>query len=113
MKAVIWLLRFAIPLVVLYSIGYFVAGFSALSFYWLFWLAILIAGGNWLIFRVFKERQTSGRKFVLNFLVATVVIFMVTLFIKGGSVPLGGSILAALIISLLQTLVPASNVLRR
>lgn len=106
MKAIVWMLRFIIPLVVLYTIGYFVAGFSALSFRWLFWLSALIAVGNWVIFRVFNPGHHSVAKLLLNFLVATVVIFMMTQGIEGGQVPLGGSILAALIISLLQILLP-------
>jgi uncharacterized membrane protein YvlD (DUF360 family) len=106
MKVIVWLLRFIIPLVVLYAIGYFVAGFSALSFRWLFWLAALIAVGNWLIVRVFGKEQYSVLKLLLNFLVVTVVLFMMTQVIEGGQVPLGGSLLAALIISLLQILVP-------
>jgi hypothetical protein len=106
MKAIVWVLRFIIPLVVLYIIGYFVAGFSALSFRWLFWLSTLIAVGNWAIFRVFNPERHLKTKILLNFLVATVVIFMMTQFIEGGQVPLSGSLLAALIISLLQILVP-------
>jgi uncharacterized membrane protein YvlD (DUF360 family) len=105
MKVIVWVLRFIIPLIVLYVIGYFISGFSALSFRWLFWLSTLIAVGNWVIFRVFNPGRYPRAKLLLNFLVATVVIFMMTQFIEGGQVPLGGSLLAALIISLIQILV--------
>jgi uncharacterized membrane protein YvlD (DUF360 family) len=112
MKVMRWLLRGIIPLVVLYAIGYFVAGFSALSFRWLFWLAALIAVGNWLIVRVFNIGNHPVAKLLINFLMVTVVIFMMTQVIEGGQVPLGGSLLAALIISLLQILIPDVGVIR-
>jgi uncharacterized membrane protein YvlD (DUF360 family) len=113
MGVLIWLIRFLIPGVVLYTIGYFVPGFSALSFWWLLWLGGIIAIGNWLIFRVLGVRRRATVKFILNFLVATVVIFTMTSGIEGGQVPLGGSLLAALLISLLQTMVPDLRNLRR
>jgi hypothetical protein len=106
MKVLVWLLRILTPLVVLYAIGYYIAGFSALSLQWLLMLSILIAAGNWIISQAFGKERHSVVKPVLNFVVVTLVIFMMTYLIEGGQVPLSGSLLVALIISLLQMLIP-------
>jgi hypothetical protein len=113
LAALIWLIRFLIPGVVLYASGYFISGFSALSLPWLLWLGGLIAIGNWSIFRFMGVGCHATTKFVLNFLVATLVIFIMTSVIEGGQVPLGGSLLAAFLISLLQIMVPELRDLRR
>ncbi|HEY8463554.1 MAG TPA: hypothetical protein VIM29_05940 [Bacillota bacterium] len=108
MKVFYWLLRFLVPMVVLYGIGYYVAGFSALTFTWLVILSLLIYLGDWLILKAFGRGQGAVAKFVLDFLVAAVVIFTATMAIEGGEVPLGGALLAALLISILHTLIPDS-----
>ncbi|HYH04613.1 MAG TPA: DUF2512 family protein [Bacillota bacterium] len=106
MKALYWLLRFLVPVVVLYVIGYYVSGFSALTFFWLFLLAGLIYVGDWFILKVFGHGHGTLAKWVLDFLISTVVIFTATSAIEGGQVPLGGALLAALIISILHTMIP-------
>lgn len=109
MRIIYNLVRFLVPLAVLYAIGYYVSGFSALTFTWLFILSALIYGGDWLILRMFGKGLNPLGKFIMNFLVSTVVIFFTTLAIEGGQVPLGASLFAALIISLLHTLIPDSD----
>jgi hypothetical protein len=106
MELIRWLLRIAIPFVVLYSIGYFVPGFSALTIGWLLALSILIALGFWLAVKVMGKELHQWGRMVTMFLVATAVIFLATLAIEGGGVPLGGSLLAAILIALLGNLVP-------
>lgn len=106
MQALAWLFRFLVPMLVLYVIGYYVSGFSALTFSWLFLLAALIYVGDWFILKVFGKGYGLLAKFVLDFLISTAVIFMATQAIEGGQVPLGGALLAALLISLLHTMIP-------
>ncbi len=101
-----WLLRFLIPAVVLYTIGYFVPGFSALTIGWIVLLSLLIIFGSWLVMRLIARDISRSRQMVIVFLVTTVVIFFATFAIEGGRVPLGGSLLAALIITLLCGLIP-------
>jgi hypothetical protein len=105
-KLVIWGIRFLIPLVVLYTIGYFVPGYSALTISWIILLSILILLGDWVIGRAFGKKPNLLGKGIITFLISTVVIFTITMAIQGGQVPLGGAILAALIISLLTMMVP-------
>jgi hypothetical protein len=101
-----WLVRLFVPLAVLYTLGYFVAGFSALTLPWLILLSVLIIGGYGLIIHVLGGRPNRMESIVIGFLVATVVIFTVTLGIRGGQVPLGQSLLAALLISLAHAFIP-------
>lgn len=106
MKAFYWLLRFLVPVVVLYVIGYYVSGFSALTFTWLVLLGALIYVGDWFILKIFGKNHGTLSKFLLDFLISTVVIFTVTLAIEGGQVPLGSALVASFIISTLHTMIP-------
>jgi len=105
-----WVIRFLIPFVVLYTIGYMAPGFSALTVAWILLLSVLIAVGVRLVDNAFRIKQFGRfQEGVISFLVAAVVIFTVTLGIEGGNVPLGGALLAALIIGVLTTLAPESE----
>lgn len=98
-----WVLRLIIPFFVLYAIGYLVPGFSALTIMWLILLTLLIRIGDWLAGWAVGDSVGRVGRGIITFLVATVVIFTATLAIEGGHVPFGGSLLAALIIALLET----------
>lgn len=94
-----------IPFVVLFTIGYYVPGFSALTIPWLIALSGLAVLGDWLA-NIFMGHDVNrwGRG-VITFLVNSIVIFLATYGIEGGHVPLGASLLAALIITLLSNMV--------
>lgn len=103
-----WLLRFIIPFVVLYTIGYYIPGFSALTLAWITLLSLIIMAGDWLMERIFKDyRFGRFQDGVINFLVSAVVIFTVTMGIEGGNVPLTGALLAAFIIGVLLLIIPS------
>ncbi len=113
MRILVWILRFLIPFIVLYTIGYLVPGFSALTILWILVLAALITIGEWLVIRVFKERLNSAGGLIINFLLATLVIFTVTLVIEGGNVPLGGALMAAVIIAGLDLILIKPEIMNR
>lgn len=110
MKIITWGIQLLIPLVVLYTIGYFIVGFSALTIPWIILLSVLIFLGErfvqWTMGRIINR---FGR-LVVNFLVAAVIIFTLTLAIEGGNVPLGGALLAAAIIALLTELIYSDKI---
>ncbi len=107
MGLVHWLVRFLIPFAVLYTIGYYVPGFSALTIGWITVLSFLIMAGDWLVEKAFPmEFLGRFQDGVINFLVSAIVIFTVTLGIEYGNVPLPASLLAALIIGILMIFVP-------
>jgi hypothetical protein len=109
MRLIVWGIRLLIPLVVLYTIGYYLPGFSALTIPWLILLTVLIFLGSQLIQRLIGGMTKRYGRILINFLVAAFIIFTVTLAIEGGSVPLWGALIAASIISLLTELVYPEN----
>lgn len=113
MRLIRWGVELLIPLVVLYTIGYYLPGFSALTIPWIILLTALIFLGNQLIrWAIGGVHKIYGRM-LINFLVASVIVFTVTLAIEGGSVPLWGALIAAAIISMLTELVyPKKNSIR-
>lgn len=105
MNLIIWVLRLLVPFVVLFTIGYYVPGYSALTIPWLIGLSGLAVLGDWLVRRFIGRDVSRIGRGVITFLVNTVVIFFVTYGIEGGHVPLGPSLLAALLIAVLSNLV--------
>jgi hypothetical protein len=105
MKVVFWGLQLLIPLVVLYTIGYYLPGFSALTIPWIILLSVLVFLGNQLMIRMIGGITKNYARMVVHFIVATVIIFTLTLAIQGGSVPFGGAMIAAVIIAALTELV--------
>lgn len=104
MAVFVLLVRFLIPFVVLYTIGYFVPGFSALTILWLILLSVLIVAVDLLIIAALGARVNPWGRLVIHFLTATLIIFTVTLAIQGGQVPLGAALLASAIIAGLNIL---------
>jgi hypothetical protein len=105
MKLLGWGVQLLIPLVVLYTIGYYVPGFSALTIPWIVILSLLIFLGDRFILWAMGGMIRRFGKVLISFLVATVIIFTLTLPIEGGNVPLGGALLASIIIAGLTELV--------
>ncbi len=105
MNLIIWGLRFLIPFVVLFTIGYYVPGFSALTIIWLVVLSILTVLGDWLVNSIIGENANRFGRGIITFLVNTIVVFFATYAIEGGHVPLGAALLAALIIAVLSNIV--------
>lgn len=105
MNLIGWGLRFLIPFVVLFTIGYYVPGFSALTIPWLMLLSGLIAIGDWWVNRIIGGKTTRWGRGLITLLLGTAVIYFVTFAIEGGHVPLGGSSLAALFIAVFSNLI--------
>jgi hypothetical protein len=99
MRILVWIMRLFIPFIVLYTIGYLVPGFSALTIPWIAFLAVLITLSEWLAIKVFRKRISRVGGLIIDFLLAAFIIFTVTLTIESGSVPFGGALLAAAIIA--------------
>lgn len=105
MNLIGWGFRFLIPFMVLFTIGYYVPGFSALSIPWLIALSGLAVLGDWLVKRAMGREVNRWGRGLITFLVNTAVIFFVTYGIRGGHVPLGAAILPALLIAFLSNLI--------
>jgi hypothetical protein len=105
MKMLVWGVQFLIPLIVLYTIGYYVPGFSALTIPWIILLSVVIFAGERLLQWKMGRRTNRLGRALINFFGAAVIIFTLTLAIEDGNVPLGGALLAAVIIAALTELV--------
>ena len=105
MKLLVWGVQFLIPVVILYTIGYYIPGFSALTIPWIILLSVLIFLGEQLLPWIMGRLTNRFGRVLINFFLATVIIFTLTLAIEGGNVPLGGALLAAAIIAGLTELV--------
>lgn len=105
MNLLIWGLRFLIPFVVLFTIGYYVPGFSALTVPWLIILSVLIVVVDRLVNSMIGGNVSRWGRGLFTFLVSTAVIFFTTYAIEGGHVPLGSALLGALIIAVLSNMV--------
>lgn len=110
MNWMVHIVRFFIPFIVLYTIGYYVPGFSALTITWIFILSALVFSGDWLVEKIFRF-DLFGRfqRGIISLLVSAIVVFVATLAIPDGNVPFGSSILAALIIGILISFIPDTN----
>jgi hypothetical protein len=113
MRILGWILRFFIPFTVLYTIGYLVPGYSALTILWIALLAALITISEWLVLKVFGERINRVGGLIIDFLLVTFIIFTVTLAIEGGNVPFGGALLAATIIAGLNMFLIKPKIMNR
>ncbi len=105
MNIVIWGLRLLIPFVVLFTLGYYVPGFSALTIPWLIILSVLTVLGDWLVNSMVWENTNRWGRGIITFLVCGIVVFCATYAIEGGHVPLGASLLAALIIAVISNII--------
>ena len=105
MNILIWGLKFLIPFVVLFTLGYYVPGFSALTISWLVLLSVLTVLGDWLVNSMIGGEINRWGRGLITFLVNAVIVFFATYAIEGGHVPLGASVLAALIIAAISNLV--------
>lgn len=113
MRLIYWIVRFLIPFIVLYTIGYFIPGFSALTVGWIALLTVLIVAIDWFVLRLFGPGVNRLTRIIINFFVSTAVIFTVTLGIQGGNVPLTGALLAAILIALLTVWILPESVKQR
>jgi hypothetical protein len=89
----------------LYTIGFYVPGFSALTVGWIVSFSIMIVLGSWLAVRMIGREINRWGQFLITFLVTTVVVFIASYAIEGGHVPLGATLLASLVIAVLTMLV--------
>jgi hypothetical protein len=105
MNLFIWGLRFLIPFAVLFTLGYYVPGFSALTVSWLIALSVLTVLGDWLVNTMIGENNNRWVRGIITFLVSWAVVFFTSYAIEGGHVPLGASALAALIIAAISNIV--------
>lgn len=101
------IIRFIVSALVLLIVGWFVPGVSVNGFTGALIAAIVIALLGWLAESFLGENKSPQSRGIVGFLVAAIVIYVAQFIIPGQlSVNILGALLAALVIGLIDAVVP-------
>lgn len=100
------IIRFVVSALVLLVVGYLIPGFSVRGFGPALLGALVIAGLGYLAERIFGERYSPQARGVVGFLISAVVIYLTQFIVPGVRASILGSLLAALVIGLIDAVVP-------
>ncbi|HOJ78098.1 MAG TPA: phage holin family protein [Bacillota bacterium] len=100
------IVRFVIAALVLMLIGAFVPGFKAISFGTALLAALVIAGISYLVELVLGRDISPYAHGVVGFLVSAIVIYVTQFIVPGMSVSIVGSLLASLVIGVVDLFIP-------
>lgn len=98
------LIRFAVSFVVLYVLGYIVPGFSGLTIPYLMAIGLITAIASALVEKAVKPGSARNR-FLILFLISAVVIYLFSL-MSVGRPPVLSTIIAALLVALVDLIYP-------
>ena len=100
------LLRFVVNAIVLLVISYIVPGFFVRSFWAAFLAAIVIAVLDYFIEAAFGFDASPFGRGITGFIVAALIIYATQYIVAGVSVSIWGAIIAALIIGIVNLIIP-------
>jgi putative membrane protein len=101
------IVRFVVSAIVLMLVAYFIPGIKVSGFVGALIAALVIAGIGYLIEMAFGDRISPRSRGIVGFITAAVVIYLAQFIIPDYlSVSLLGSLLAALVIGLIDAFVP-------
>ncbi|MCX7883810.1 MAG: phage holin family protein [Caloramator sp.] len=99
-------IRFFVAAIVLSVTSYIVPGFFVAGFWTAFLAAVVIAIIDYLISVAFNFNASPFGRGVVGFLVSALIIYLTQFIVGGVVVSLWGAILAALVIGLLDIIIP-------
>lgn len=99
-------IRFIVSAVVLLLVGLVVPGFSVSGFGTALLASLAIAALGWLAERIFGEKYSPQARGLVGFLIAAAVIYLAQFLIPGMRASILGSLLAALVIGVVDAFVP-------
>lgn len=100
------IVRFIVSALVLMLVGYIVPGFSRLTFTSALMAAVAIAAIGYVIEMVAGRNISPYGHGIVGFIVSAVVIYAVQFFVPGMSVSIIGALLAAVVVGIIDMLVP-------
>lgn len=101
------IVRFVVSAIVLLLVGYLIPGIEVSGFWGALITALVIAAIGWLIERAFGEKVSPRSRGIVGFITAAVVIYLAQYIVPDYlSVSLIGSLLAALVIGLVDAFIP-------
>ena len=102
-----FIIRFAVAAIVLMVTAYFVPGFRMRGgFMTALIAALVIAAANYLIEKLFNFDASPFGRGISGFLVSAAVIYLAQYFVSGMEVSLLGAVIGALVIGLIDTVLP-------
>ncbi len=100
------IIRFVVSAIVLLVLGMVLPGFSVFGFTNALIAAIVIAAIGWAVEAVLGERISPQSRGIVGFIVAAVVIYVAQYLVPGMRVSILGSLLASLVIGIIDAFVP-------
>lgn len=100
------IIRIIVNAVVLMIVSYLTPGFSVANFWTALLAAVVIAVLDYFIQRIFKIDASPFGRGIAGFLVAALIIYLTQFIVAGVSVSMWGAVIGALIIGLIDLIVP-------
>jgi len=102
------IIRFLVSAVVLMVTGFLVPGFRVANFTVALIAAVVIAALGYLIESMFGDKVSPQNRGLVGFLVSALVIYVTQFIMPGIRVSLIGALLAALVIGIIDAIVPTT-----
>lgn len=102
------IIRFVVAAVVLMVTALLTPGFSKMGFGTALLAAVIIAAMDYLIQRVFKLDASPFGRGITGFLLSALIIYLTQFFVPGMSINIFGAIVAALIIGIIDAIIPTN-----
>ena len=101
-------IRFVINAIVLMIVSYFIPGFVIKSFWVAIIAAVVISMLDYLSVAIFKIDASPFGRGISGFIIAVVIIYLTSLIIPGFAVTIWGAIIGALLIGIIDAIIPSS-----
>jgi putative membrane protein len=102
------IIRFVVAAVVLMVTALLTPGFSRMGFGTALLAAVIIAAMDYLIQRIFKLDASPFGRGITGFLLSALIIYLTQFFVPGMSINIFGAIVAALIIGIIDAIIPTN-----
>jgi len=112
-RGINWLgiiVRFVVAAIVLMVTSFISPGFASMGFGTALLAAIVIAAIGYLVERIFKVDASPFGRGISGFIISAIIIYVSQFLVPGMSITILGAIIAALVIGLIDMLIPVKVV---
>ncbi len=102
------IIRFIVAAIVLMVTAFLTPGFGRMGFGTALLAALIIAAMDWVIQKIFKIDASPFGRGIVGFIVAAVIIYLTQFFVPGMVVTFFAAIIAALVIGIIDALIPTN-----
>ena len=104
------IIRFVVAAVVLMLTAYLTPGFKSMSFGTAILAAIVIAALDYIVQRLFKIDAAPFGRGISGFIISAVIIYLTQFLVPGMKINVFGAVVAALIIGIIDAIIPVEVV---